>query len=211
MQFKGELSSVRVHLLQPVCACYINRYATEALYCSEYEPFGGQTFWFTFYKWKLVTPGSWRQSYGGYASVNVWQCRTSRCTLHDFFTLVLVAKEEHNDKEPSHFHSTLWPILQLLYRSDTDVNNTSTDVSCNTGQVLLNTYTPSRQLRSSPDRCILRIPSVNFESFHPYRQDPWCVVFFIPPLSTGPVMCRVLYSTPVDRTRDVSLARFPFN
>ena len=37
------------------------------------------------------------------------------------------------------------------------------------------------------------------------------VVFFIPPLSTGPVMCRILYSTPIDRIRDVSLARFPFN
>ena len=24
-------------------------------------------------------------------------------------------------------------------------------------------------------------------------------------------MCRILYSTPIDRTRDVSLARFPFN
>ena len=24
-------------------------------------------------------------------------------------------------------------------------------------------------------------------------------------------MCRILYSTPIDRTRDVSLAQFPFN
>ena len=68
--------------------------------------------------------------------------------------------------------------------------------------------------------------------FHPYRHDPWCVVFFIPPLTTGPVMCRwlgaplihvpttsplpgqhvvmcrVLYSTPIDRTRDVSCSLF---
>ena len=30
-----------------------------------------------------------------------------------------------------------------------------------------------------------------------------CVVFFIPPLSTGPVMCPSLYSIPIDSTRDV--------
>ena len=56
-----------------------------------------------------------------------------------------------------------------------------------------------------------RTCDVSYYLFHPYRQDLWCVVLFIPPLSTGPVMCRIIYSTPIDRTRDVSLAQFPFN
>ena len=79
-----------------------------------------------------------------------------------------------------------------------------------------------RSLYSTP---IDRTRDVSYSLFHPYRQDPWCVVFFIPsyqqdawcviffipPLSTGPVMCHILYSTPIDGIRDVSLARFPFN
>ena len=72
-----------------------------------------------------------------------------------------------------------------------------------------------RILHSTP---IDRTRDVSYSLFHPYRQDLWCVVFFIPPLSTGPwcvvflipslstglVMCRFLDSIPIDKTRDVS-------
>ena len=63
----------------------------------------------------------------------------------------------------------------------------------------------SRIIYSTP---IDRTRDVLYYLFHPYRQDPWCVVFFISPLSTGPVMCRFLYSTPIDKTRDVSFSLF---
>ena len=62
-----------------------------------------------------------------------------------------------------------------------------------------------RFLYSTP---IDRTRDESYYLFHPYRQDPWCVVLFIPPLSTGPVMCRFLYSTPIDKTRDVSYYLF---
>ena len=81
-----------------------------------------------------------------------------------------------------------------------------------------------------------RTRDVSYSLSHPYRQDSWCVVFFIPPLSTwsmvclffipplstGPVMCRILYSIlstgpvmcriadsiPTERTRYVSYSLF---
>ena len=62
-----------------------------------------------------------------------------------------------------------------------------------------------RFLYSTP---IDRTRDESYYLFHPYRQDPWCVVLFIPPLSTGPVMCRFLYFTPIDRTSDVSFSLF---
>ena len=41
-----------------------------------------------------------------------------------------------------------------------------------------------------------------------FGKGPWCVIIFILSLSTGTVMRRILYSTPIDRTRDVSYSLF---
>ena len=53
-----------------------------------------------------------------------------------------------------------------------------------------------------------RARDVSCSLSHPYRRNRYVSIFFIPPLSTWPVMCRVLYSIPIDRTRDVSCSLF---